>query len=221
MAINISKIEYNNVRSCSQTPKQAHKKPAFGLEMKNPRLINRVMNLSDSFTSAQQRLWMGITAILIQPFMDLHNKKVDKDTRQVSCSRTMGKILAGTLTGVSIRYGCITILDRWCKTDATEAAKAAKKGVEYVKGEIKPSEQRLLPKIGRELTLEEIKRYKNAFGTLAATFIMVFTNFLIDAPLTTALTNVFVKMFRKGKGTNKTAQEKLPEKDVKPQKGDS
>ena len=163
--------------------------------------------LGDDFTSAMQRLVSGITAFVTQPFFDLTNDKTDEQTRIVSCSRTLGKIIAGTLTGVVIRDLCIRAMDNFCKNEVTEKERVRKQTekmekagnsgtVKPARTEFKPHEQWLLPEKANTATFREIKKYKNAVGTFAAVGIMIFTNFLIDAPLTTYLTNVFTEKFK-------------------------
>ena len=42
----------------------------------------------------EQRLLLGATALATQPFIDMHNKNVDKETRMMSVARTIAKIIA-------------------------------------------------------------------------------------------------------------------------------
>lgn len=179
------------------------------IELKNEKIIGKINWLGDDFTSAGQRFVSGITALFTQPFFDLNNKKADDDTRTISCARTLGKIVAGTTTGVLIRWGCVEATKKFCKTEATEQvriekleAKAKKSGktiTEKAKtqSEFSKREQFLLPKGYESKSFREIKKYRGAFGTFAAVLIMVVTNFAIDAPLTTYLTNKFSNMLGK------------------------
>ena len=125
------------------------------------------------------RLILGATAIILQPIIDLCNRKVDEDTREISAKRTAAKIIAGTSTGYAIRYACLKLID-------------------YL---TKDSKSLLYPK-GVNVVAEGLKNYRSAIGTFAGLFVMLFTNFLIDAPLTKYLTNKFIKNNDKGnKGT--------------------
>lgn len=188
----------------SQSISKANNSPAFKgkvIEIRNPRYIKNIMKLGDDFNSAQQRAVSGVTGILIQPWFDLNNKRVDEETRVVSTARTLGKIVAGMATGVTIRWVLIKASEAFTKTIATEEARV-KKAVEKGKNNYMPAktcfkkwEQCLLPKESLNKSFREIKKYRLAFGTVAAVGVMLFTNFLIDAPLTTYLTNKFVKMF--------------------------
>lgn len=66
--------------------------------------VNKIGNV---LNSPEQRLILGATALATQPFIDFYNRSADEETRAVSTARTIGKIVAGTLTGVLIRYGAI------------------------------------------------------------------------------------------------------------------
>lgn len=54
-------------------------------------------------SSAENRLILGATALMSQPFIDFHNRKIDEDTRRVAVCRTIAKIIAGTATGYAVR----------------------------------------------------------------------------------------------------------------------
>ncbi len=133
-------------------------------------------------SSPENRLILGVTALMSQPFIDLHNRKVDEDTRKVSAARTVAKIIAGTSTGVAIRYACIKAIDAF--TEFPEKITASTKHP-CLKTFFTPFEA---IKDG----LKDLRHYKSALGTLVSLGVMVFTNFLIDAPLTKFLTNKFV-----------------------------
>lgn len=181
---------------CNQ-PKKAGAAPSFG--MKPIEINNNTAKFfkwaGDDFSSAQQRLISGVAGILLQPWFDYNNKRVDEDTRKISTARTLAKIIAGMATGVLIRWGLIEASKMFTKAEATENY-LKENGKKYTK-EIKKIHQCLLPKAYKDGTksFREIKKYRLAFGTIAAVGVMFFTNFLIDAPLTTFLTNKFVKMF--------------------------
>ncbi|MBP7211694.1 hypothetical protein KBA27_02560 [bacterium] len=201
----------NTTRSQSYGQKKSC--PSFGvsLNVTNKTVLNKIMKMSDSFTSAHQRLFMGVTALVTQPIIDYKNKDVDGTTRKFACARTIAKICAGSLTGISIRWLCIKAADGFCKTIDTEkelAKKALEKNKTYIpKTTFTNRETLLLPKLSRKITLKEVKKYKNALGTTAATFIMIGTNFLIDAPLTTFFTNKLAKIIPTPKD-NKTSATK-------------
>ncbi len=145
----------------------------------NPKKLNAIDWIGKNLSSAENRLILGASALLSQPFIDASNKEVDAETRRYSICRTIAKIIAGTATGYTIRKLCIKSIDAFAKLPS----------------EIKPDmkfknlRQVLAPTL--KCTAEELAQYKNTLGTILALGVMVFTNFLIDAPLTKALTNLF------------------------------
>lgn len=139
-------------------------------------------------STPENRLIIGVTALLSQPFFDLYNKDVDEKTRKVSCARTVGKIISGTLTGFAVRAGFIKL--------AKNYSELGNVGNKTVKKLFTPSNARLdMP--------YAYKQYQNAMGMLLAIGAMVFTNFLIDVPLTNIITNFLTKRIDKnGRGLN-------------------
>lgn len=137
-----------------------------------------------NISSAENRLILGTTALLSQPFIDLHNRKIDEDTRQVSVCRTIAKIIAGTTTGYIIRKGTIKLIDACSKAPSQNTPKWR---------------TIFTPKNIKDVNTDAFKQYRNAMGTFIALGIMVFTNFLIDAPLTRFLTNKFNDSLNKRK----------------------
>ncbi|MDR1327587.1 MAG: hypothetical protein LBJ74_04195 [Heliobacteriaceae bacterium] len=131
-------------------------------------------------TPAENRLILGATALMSQPFIDARNKKVDQETRTVSVARTIAKIIAGTTTGFLIRRGAISAVKNWSKV-----------GEPGIKALFAP------PSANRAAT-DAYEQYQNTFGTAIALVAMMFTNFLIDAPLTKFLTNLFVDKYKGG-----------------------
>lgn len=139
-----------------------------------------IQKAGEKISSAEQRLILGASALMSQPFIDAHNKRVDEKTRKVSVARTVAKIIAGTLTGFVIRKGCIKTINAMSKAKGIGAPKWWKT-LFTPEGVVKTED-------------EAFKQYRNAMGTIVALVVMMFTNFLIDAPLTKFLTNKFIKM---------------------------
>ncbi len=161
----------------SVTQKVMNKTP--GMTVSNKKVLDSLKWIGQKVSSPQNRLILGVTALMSQPFIDLSNKKVDEETRKVSAARTVAKIIAGTLTGVAIRYGCIKAIDAFTKLP------------HEIKPDMKFKNLRKLF-VPTEVVLENLNQYKKAIGTIISIAIMVVTNFLIDAPLTKFLTNKFV-----------------------------
>lgn len=147
-------------------------------EYSNKAGIDFVKNTGEKISSAEQRLILGASALMSQPFIDAHNRKVDEKTRQVSVARTVAKIIAGTFTGFFIRKGCIKAIKSMSQLPA--------KGVPKYK-------TIFTPKNVNDVNSDAFVQYRNAMGTVVALVVMMFTNFAIDAPLTKFLTNKLVK----------------------------
>ena len=160
--------------------------------------------IGEKLSSPHNRLILGATALMSQPFIDLNNKRVDEDTRKVSAARTVAKILAGTLTGFTVRYGCIKAIDAFSKLP------------EQILNDMKFKKWRTLftPTSALNGVLEDLTQYKYAYGTFLSLGVMLFTNFLIDAPLTKCLTNLFLTKNIQANGaipTNASPQTKSQE----------
>lgn len=142
----------------------------------NGKMTNTVKWVGQHISSPENRLILGITALMSQPFIDLHNRRVDERTKEVSAARTVAKIIAGTTTGVIVRYACI----------AAANALTHKPGAG-----VKKISSLFYPK-NSKVTEKELRKYINFMGTGLSLGVMMFTNFLIDAPLTKFLTNKFI-----------------------------
>ncbi len=165
------------------------------LTVKGEKANKAISWIGEQISSPENRLILGVSALMSQPFIDLYNKKVDEDTRKVSAARTVAKIIAGTLTGVLIRSGCIHAIDAFTKypSQITPDMKFKK-----LRSLFAPSEG----------LLNDLSYYKKSLGTIISLFVMVFTNFLIDAPLTKFLTNKFVdRINEKKQAANKQTKE--------------
>lgn len=144
----------------------------------NEKVINGIRVTGEKISSAEQRLILGASALMSQPFIDAHNKSVDEKTRKVSVARTIAKIIAGTLTGYFIRKGCIKGI----------------KALSQIPKEGMPKWKTFFtPKNVTDNKSDAFVQYRNAMGTVVALVVMMFTNFLIDAPLTKFLTNTLVR----------------------------
>ncbi len=155
----------------------------------------------------EQRIILGATALATQPFIDLNNKSVDKETRKTSAARTVAKIIAGTLVGVGVRYAGIKFIKNNCKYIIENGKILPVKGKSFFLPSIKKMVHGLKKTANSGLNIAEFEKrmdkYIKAMGTLAATIAMIGTNFLLDAPLTKWLTKVFVNMVNKQSEQNK------------------
>lgn len=180
---------------------------------------NRTQNFLTNYVgkyinSPEQRLIQGITAMSIQPFVDYNNKKADDETRAVSVSRTIGKIVAGTLVGVAVRYATIYATKQFSRYTIKEVLN--KDGFDLVKKVIpKSSKDIFMPIVNYKkpsMTIEQFEeKYNNyikAMGTVVACFAMIFTNFAFDAPLTKWITKKLTPIMRNKIANQQTSEAK-------------
>ena len=134
---------------------------------------------------------MGATALLTQPTIDYYNHRVDDETRVVSRNRTIAKIIAGTLVGMFVVRGPVY--------------KAVEK-MTNINGTGKWSKALLPEKYIKALSKNEthMKNYRATVAMSLALLGMCITNFVLDAPLTTIITNL---LNEKSKVSNKKLQD--------------
>ncbi len=150
------------------------------LTLKDGKILDSIKWAGQHISSPQNRVILGATALMSQPFIDLHNRNVDEETREVSAARTVAKILAGTSTGFFVRHYSIKVAEALTKTENIRRVTDTLL--------IPPKFKNPLVKV-----IKGINHYRFALGTFISIGVMMFTNFAIDAPLTKFLTNIFVK----------------------------
>lgn len=173
------------------------------MTMKKDSHINLIERMG-KFSTPANRLFMGATALALQPMIDLNNKDVDEKTRQISCARTIAKIIAGTSTGVFIRWACIKSIDSLTKTpeQLKEMTKNNKKITKWNTALIPTTLES--GQFGKTMRL--VKNHRNAIGSIVALGVMLFTNFALDVPITKFLTNIFVDKFVKSEPNDTIAK---------------
>ncbi len=121
---------------------------------------------------------LGVTALVTQPPIDYYNHRVDEETRKVARNRTIAKILAGTTVGMFVVRGPIY---------------TAIENMTNIKGKSKFSKALLPKRFLTELANNEkfLKNYRSALAMGLALAAMCVTNFVLDAPFTIFLTNLF------------------------------
>lgn len=171
---------------------------------KSAKLDNAIQWVGKNISTPENRLIIGVSALVSQPFIDLYNKDVDEKTRRVSCARTIGKTVAGIITGVAVRYAGVKLAKNFSLIGEV-GTKIGNKGKEITKSKkfFTPSEAKAED--------YDYKQYQNAIGTGLAIIGLLFTNFLIDMPLTNFLTNILVKKIDKP-GSQAAAQVPLQRK---------
>lgn len=176
----MSNLSIKPIFSCAKRAAKGLFNKLPSVEIKNTKILDGIKWAGQHISSPQNRVILGATALMSQPFIDLHNRNVDEETRKVSAARTVAKIIAGTSTGFLVRYYSIKAVDALTKTENI------KKAVNTLL--IPPKFKNPLAK-----TIAGIKHYRFTLGTFISIGVMMFTNFAIDAPLTKFLTNIFVK----------------------------
>ncbi len=175
-------------------------------------ILNGISYIGKKISSPQQRLIMGATAIVMQPVIDYSNRHVDDNTRKVSVARTCAKVIAGTATGFALRYAFI------------KGIKAFSHPLSEVPLDVKPWKKKMMtwltPTNVDYSDPDQIQHYRNAMGTIWSLVAMVFTNFLLDAPLTKFLTNKFLGIKKKAeeKSTQKAPIDNVEENQLKENK---
>ncbi|MBO5738705.1 hypothetical protein J6R97_05135 [bacterium] len=127
------------------------------------------------------RLALGVAGIATYPFWDYYNPKIDRDTAKASTIRTSSKIVTCTATGFVIRGLCYKLTEKYMHGSTME-------------GSTLLTPKSILEEVNADLRNNKLKLHKNTFSTVIALFVMLFTNFLIDAPLTTIVTNKFLRL---------------------------
>jgi len=140
----------------------------------NQKMTNLLRNCATKIAGPENRLILGVTALATQPFIDYYNKNVDKETRKYSVCKTIAKIVVGTTMGVIVR---------------SRAIKYSANLIRHID---------ITKKIPDALRNPETRKIlQNTIGDILGLGICVFSNFLIDAPLTKTGTNILVSKFVK------------------------
>lgn len=208
--------KYKQFKS-DQAEKIYNKIPTIGIDP-DGKLINTLSGIG----GWNQRLIMGITAILTQPFIDYNNKKVDERTRKYSTIKTVVKTVVGTTVGVMVRLGTLKVAQKFlvkgsdeiyskaAKKVSSEINKGANNGILWPfgdKGEdfIRTARKSITEKTGKTVDKAadnaDIKAYAGSIGTALGVAVSLVTNFVIDAPLTKFFTNVYADKY--GLSSNK------------------
>lgn len=159
--------------------------------------------IGKKINSPEQRLIQGVTGLCMQPVIDYMNCKADEETRAVSVARTIGKVIAGTIAGVAIRYGVIALTKRFSnfkivETIEQEGINLIKKVTAATKKDIfMPEITYKIPHLTKEQFTTKHTNFIKMMGTATACITMIFTNFLIDAPLTKLITKWLTPTIKK------------------------
>lgn len=164
----------------------------------NKKIISGIKFVGEKINSPEQRLIQGATALMTQPFIDLHNKEQDEDTRMMSVARTLAKIIAGTTVGVLVRHYSIKMINALSQYRKVSVAGNGIRlvAVNKLKSFFLPGFKTVSHALSEKAAEQEMNLYRKGMGTLIGTVAGLFTNFMIDAPLTKHLTGVFYKKIK-------------------------
>ena len=137
------------------------------------------------------RLIMGATAIVSQPYIDEHNRRVDKDTARTARNRTIGKIVAGTAVGCVVRELIFKLINSCTNEDIS---------VDRWNNVLTP---RNTTTVRPSMLPNRLRNYRTALSTIVAMVVMVGTNIAFDLPLTNKISNALNA--RDAKKRNKNA----------------
>ncbi len=150
--------------------------PKMSVPNGNPDTWNKIADWASR--PAPNRAITGITAYITQPYIDGHNRNVDKATRDISKDRTRAKVIVGTLAGIAVRQPSYNLVEAMTHPEGTK---------KYSKWLIPGS--KLLGLTENSIFL---KTHRIIVSTLLALGIMCFSNFALDAPGTAFLTNLLI-----------------------------
>ncbi|MBS4759417.1 MAG: hypothetical protein KHX03_01810 [Clostridium sp.] len=169
------------------------------LIINNKKILNGIKFVGESINSPEQRLIQGATALMTQPLIDLNNKDVDEDTRMMSVARTLAKIIAGTIVGVLVRQGSISLINAMSQYKFNPLATSGSKlqDVGKLRSLFLPAFKTVCSAMTEQAAKEEMNLYRKGMGTFIGTMVGLITNFLIDAPATKWLTGIFYKKIKK------------------------
>ena len=166
------------------------------ISISNKKVLRKLNKIGDVLGQPMpNRLIMGATAIVTQPFIDRYNKRVDDDTAKASCNRTIGKILAGTLVGCIVRGAVFKLVGKTTNTDIKN---------HRWDNLLTP---RNIIRINPQFLKNRMRNYKTVYATIMSLLIMLITNFAIDMPLTNLISNF---LNRKSQNTQQLKQPPTP-----------
>lgn len=129
-----------------------------------------------NISTPENRIIIGVTAVLSQPLIDYYNKDVDKKTAKTSSIRSFAKNIAGMTSGFLVRKGFIKLTQQYSAL-----------------GNVERKIQKLFtPSLAKQKDFA-YKQYQNAMGMVFAILGLCVTNFAFDIPVTNYLTNVINK----------------------------
>ena len=104
--MNISRVDSSNTGIHVNSNPNQNQNVAFGsfkeLGPKAQKMLSGLSRLS----SARQKIYLTVPTLVLNPMIDLNNKKVDEETRKASACRSVASALGGSAVGIIVRDGC-------------------------------------------------------------------------------------------------------------------
>lgn len=162
---------------------------------KNPKTIGVIAGLAGCSVVAQ-KLVMSAGEATIGPVVDIGVGKAitamtnEKDGRtnqssKVQAARTFAQTIGGTITGIAIRVACITAATALCMKAGQKIGGKVADTLVTIKEKCPDSEKfiKINPQQDLYKYREHMEKWGKNIGGALATGVMMFTNFVIDAPL--------------------------------------
>ncbi len=182
---------------------QSKSSPTFRGVPANPKYIPEVIGqigkvAGEYIHTPEQKLFLGLAALMFQPFIDLKYAKDDKKTD--AAIKSASKAMAGVITGVTIRALFLKLVDEYIGLDKHNLLNRL----------FKPKDIIQINMTDPAMAQLRMKQYKQALGTIfAIMFMLLFSNSKIDVPLTSDFQDLLSGMVNEDKTFIKSLSEVL------------
>lgn len=161
--------------------------------------LEKFINYSGKKINApQQAVIMGVTSVILVPYVNKHNKHVDQDTRDMAVARAIGKNAAGNALDYFTRIAAIFAVGKLSSYKINKTPNE-----DDLVTEISPKSLKkdiFAPNMKEKFTptpkgefLKDYKSYRIAMGALLATGMALFIKSTIELTLTKKITDYFYK----------------------------
>ncbi|MBQ3310699.1 hypothetical protein IJG72_01335 [bacterium] len=198
--MNISRVDNSSIGIHANPKSNMNFGGLSNLGQNSQKFLSGLSNLS----SAKQKVILTVPTLILNPLIDLNNKKVDEETRKASACRSVASALGGSAVGIIVRDGC----RRLCQYSID-------KGMIF-KGMFEKEKS-----MGKEIYQKAIKNHAGIVGTIAALGVMAFTDFFVDTAcinyLYKCLLKVFCPQYLKDKNAKESEMKKIEDDKQKEQ----
>lgn len=158
--------------------------------------VNITKRVGEYVNSPEQKLITTILALMFQPIIDL--SFAEEDQKVDSAIKTTSKLVAGGITGVSIRALTIKLAEFLIAPKSTEDLGKVRSKIKEL---FTPQEAiKLIDENKVEYANRKLLDYSKTMGNIMAVAIMIlYTNANIDVPLTTALRDLMTGIVKEDK----------------------